>query len=597
MISVPGMPGTPRLALSRSTPRIRTLVVMIASFVAAALIMLFVTYQRLRLGVVLGGGLMLVAAATAGAWWLIRRFRAVEEELSESEAAYRSLVDRAAYGIYRSTLGGRFLAVNPALARMLGYDSPEDLMRVHLNDIYQDPDQRRHLIDQYGDRDVIEGVEADWKRRDGKPVAVRLSGRPFHDEHDAVAGFEMIVEDITERRLLEEQLRQSQKMEAVGQLTGGIAHDLNNLLTVVLSNGDLLAARMDGAPPDVRESLDDLREATHRAATMIRKLLAFSRREKLTKRPVHLHKVVGDAVSVLEHVLPESIALSFEQPQTRLPMVEADAGAIEQMLVNLATNARDAMPEGGELRLSLGLGWLSPEFCLMHGWGRPGQYVRLSVADTGTGMTEEVRRHVFEPFFTTKPPGVGTGLGLAMIYGLVKQHDGYIDVESELGGGTTISLYFPATGERYGPPQPLQQPAPTVMPRGTETILVVEDEAIIRRAAVRVLKRLGYRALTAEDGEAGYEVLRREGRRIALVVLDVVMPRLSGPELHQRMRKAGYRIPVLFMSGYAARSSGGIPGLDPTAPFLQKPWTVREFAEKLRETLDAHYSGVRAERG
>jgi two-component system cell cycle sensor histidine kinase/response regulator CckA len=435
----------------------------------------------------------------------------------------------------------------------------------------------------YADADRIEDLEVDWMRKDGRLVRVQLNGRPIRDAAGRVGAYEMIVEDVTERRILERQLRQSQKMEAIGQLTGGVAHDFNNLLTTVLANADLLTKTLVGHP-EVLGDVGEIRMAATRGAELVRKLLAFSRREMLDLQPLHLSGVVREASEILRRVLPESIEIQvMGDPEAGPALV--DRAAVLQIIMNLATNARDAMPEGGVLRLATVSIAVDEAQCAEWGWGTPGDYVCLEVQDSGLGMDEATRARIFEPFFTTKPVGKGSGLGLAMVYGLVKQHRGYVAVQSRPGQGTTCRIYFPRADVEAG-----TSGAGTVTPGvrlrgGSETILVVEDEESIRRSATRVLERFGYRVLTAADGLEALTVLAREGAAIDLVVTDVVMPRLNGPKLYEQVCRQAHVPRFLFMSGYAERDVHG-GALDATVPFLQKPWQLDALVAEVRAVLD-----------
>ncbi len=506
-----------------------------------------------------------------------------EEAVRRSERSYRTLVERATYGIYRSTPNGRLLAVNPALVRMLGYDSEAGLLAVDLaRDVYQDPEDRRRLIEAYGDAPYVEGVEVDWKRKDGRPLRVRLSGTAVRDETGAVEAFEMIVEDVTERHTLEAQLRQAQKMEAVGQLTGGIAHDFNNLLTVILANADLMAKSLPPEAAELRADVDDLQGAARRGAAMVRKLLAFSRREELRVRPVDLPKLVADLTGMLRRLVPEHITLETRAPD-QMALVLVDPGTVEQILLNLVTNARDAMPSGGVLAITIAEAVIDETYLSSHGWGDPGAYVRLSVTDTGIGMDEATLAHVFEPFFTTKPPGIGTGLGMAMVYGLVKQQRGFVDVRSRPGEGTTVEVYLPVATR---PARAAPAGAAADLPGGSETILLVEDEEGIRRSASRILRRFGYRVLLAADGEEALGLYRQHRADIQLVISDVVMPRLGGTQLYQELHRDPDPPKFILTSGYAARDVGDRAVLERAGPLLQKPWNVDDLLRRVRQALD-----------
>ena len=398
----------------------------------------------------------------------------------------------------------------------------------------------------------------------------------------------MFVKDVSEQRALEEQLRHAQKMELVGQLTGGMAHDFNNLLTVILANAALIEAAL---PPDAAGTRSDLKEleaAARRGGAMIKRLLSFSRRVQFPPQPVDIGELLQDLVITLRTLLPETIEIQVEN-DLALPQVQADPGAVEQIVINLATNARDAMPNGGILRLEARHARLDASHRAQHGWGNPGQYVRLSATDSGTGMDEEVLAKIFEPFFTTKEAGHGTGLGMPMVYGLMKQHGGFVDVQSQRGKGTTVQVYFPATTERVTLPMPAEQTQDVT--GGTETILVVEDEEPVRRAAQRVLERFVYTVLLAPDGQKGLQ-LYRDNENVGLVISDVMMPKMNGAQLQHAVCEDDPDSKFLFVSGYNADELTKTVDMDPTVPFMQKPWTPTEFLTRVRELLDQPQGGT-----
>jgi len=394
-----------------------------------------------------------------------------------------------------------------------------------------------------------------------------------------VVGGIFLTREHTRRLLLEEELRQSQKLEAVGQLAGGIAHDLNNILTVVLGNADLLAKTGPEQEDERRSLLGELRDGGRRAAEMVRKLLAFGRRESITLRPVAPGAVVEDLITFLRRILPENIDIRVEaEPQ--VSPIRADAVALSQILVNLATNARDAMPEGGRFTIGIAQRTLSP--------GHPhppdlppGTYVTIAASDTGHGMDESTRHRIFEPFFTTKPVGQGTGLGLAMVLGLMRQHGGDVSVDTEPARGSTFTLWFPPTSE--APRVEAPAPAPALAGSGAGTILLAEDEPSVRRVAEHALELAGYVVLTAENGKEALEILRARGREIDLVVTDVIMPVMGGRELYAEARAAGFTdVTFLFTSGYT--SPGGADRdfhLTPDMHFLRKPWTLNELLDQV----------------
>lgn len=531
-------------------------------------------------GVIVGGGLLLLSIVSVGCWLLANRVRLAERRLVESEEGFRSIIENAVYGILRCRADGTFLAANPALAQMLGYESVEELARRKMPELYAHPEDYRLLVEDHDDQTAAAGIVTRWKKKDGTIITVRLSGRRFRGSGTPGA-FEMIVENVTERRLLEEQLRQAQKMEAVGQLTGGIAHDLNNLLTTIITNADLAQSSLDSRTPQVRDKIADVRDAARRGAQMIRKLLAFSRQETLALRPIDLGATVRESLRVLERLLPEHIELEAVIGDN--VVAAADAGAVEQMLVNLATNARDAMPEHGKLTITLDRVQLTNEDCRSHGCGA-GPYVRLAVRDTGTGIPQDIMERIFEPFFTTKPRGLGTGLGMPMIYGLVKQHGGFVELKSGPEPGTLVQLYLPAADDATRLEDASERDDVPATSSGSETILVVEDNDGVRRAASRVLQSLGYRTLTATDGVDALATLDRHPG-VDLAIVDVVMPRMSGRDFRDRLRARGETVPIVFMSGYTGEEHS-VADLGDDAQFLAKPWTTHELATTIRAALD-----------
>jgi PAS domain S-box-containing protein len=507
-----------------------------------------------------------------------------EAELRRSEAKYRALVDHAVYGIYSSSLAGRFLSVNRALVSMLGYESEEELLGIRMDsDLYADPSEREQLVAQYLHRDRIEGLEVEWKRRDQTRILVRLSGRLVHGDDGQPEGFEMIVEDVTERRNLETQLRQAQKMEAVGELTGGIAHDLNNVLTIISANLDLIGESLPKGNADLSDDLLQSKEAAQRGRALIRKLLGFSRRSKLEMKPVDVGQLVADLLGMLRRVVPANIEVSLSVVDC--DPIDADSGAIEQMLINLVTNARDAMPEGGAIAITVGPWHMDKLFRAARPWAKLDHCLRLRVEDSGLGMDPQTVERVFEPFFTTKPHGTGTGLGMAMVYGLVKQHGGFVDVSSKAGSGSTIDLYFPFSKGSVAAPIK-EQPARPVR-GGSECILLVEDEAPIRRVARRVLEKHGYDVVVAVNGNDALARFEERSRKIDLVISDVVMPKLGGAGLYKKLSAGGDPPKILFTSGYTAKDFRTSGAIDPSLPFLHKPWSVNELLDKVREVLDS----------
>jgi signal transduction histidine kinase/CheY-like chemotaxis protein len=391
------------------------------------------------------------------------------------------------------------------------------------------------------------------------------------------------VRDQTRERKLEDQLAQAQKMEAVGQLAGGVAHDFNNLLTVIMSYSSLILSDM-GADDAVRGDIQEISDAAQRAAALTRQLLAFSRKQVLQMRPVNLNSVVTDVEKMLHRLIGEDITLTTNL-DPELALISADPGQIEQVLINLAVNARDAMPGGGALTITTDNAVLSDEHGERHLGAAAGKYVMLAVTDTGSGMTKEVQQRLFEPFYTTKGPGKGTGLGLATVHGIVKQSGGDVYVYSEVGHGTTFKVYFPlmtkatdvmtATAEHRA-----------ITPRGSETVLLAEDDESLRALGARVLSGLGYNVLVARTGSEALRIVAEHKGLIHLIATDVVMPEMNGSQLVEQVLEARPEIRVLFMSGYTDDEVMRRGVIDGQTAFLQKPFTPDLLAHKVREVLD-----------
>ncbi|MBZ0155923.1 MAG: response regulator [Alphaproteobacteria bacterium] len=416
---------------------------------------------------------------------------------------------------------------------------------------------------------------------DGVPSYIEITASPLRDSSgEIIAGIE-VVRDVTERHTLKSQLLQAQRMEAVGQLTGRISHDFNNLLTAILGFGGIL--QMDAASGSrARTYLDQILSAAERAAHLARGMLAFSRQQIMHPEPVNLDEIIINLRGILAHLLGEKIAMRIILKSGSLPVM-ADAGQIEQVLVNLAANARDAMPAGGQLAIETEVAEMDDAFIHSHGYGVQGTYALLSVSDTGTGMEEKVREKIFEPFFTTKEAGKGTGLGMSIVYGIIKQHNGYIDVSSEPQKGATFRIYLPFL---KGQPV-MKQKHPLPSPRGgTETVLIVEDDPGARTFMRIALEKFGYTVIEAAEGEEGVERFMQNRDSIHLLLLDVIMPKKNGKEVYNEIRKIRGEIKALFVSGYAGATieKAGIDYTD--LNFITKPLSPNDLARKVREVLD-----------
>jgi two-component system cell cycle sensor histidine kinase/response regulator CckA len=507
----------------------------------------------------------------------------------QTEAALRELVERAPVGICRSNPAGRFLSANSALARILGYDSPEELLALDLaRDVYADSAERQRLLDRdtYTNREYDE-VEATWKRKDGIRVTVQLNIRAVRGTAGDVEYYETFVRDVTGQRQLERQLLQAQKMEAVGRLAGGIAHDFNNLLTVILSYSELLLEDAPATGPE-REGIEQIRKAADGAGALTRQLLAFSRQQVLEPKVLNINDVVTQTEKLLRRLLGEDVELitSLAEP---LGSVRVDPGQLEQVIMNLAVNARDAMPDGGRLSIETENTEMDEAYVRGHPIAQPGPYVMLAMSDTGMGMDEQTKARIFEPFFTTKEPGKGTGLGLATVYGIVRQSGGFIWVYSEPGLGTSFKVYFPRVDEPVSETARSAAPAPS---RGSETILVAEDVAAVRAVTRQMLERQGYTVLDAPDGEAALKVAAAHQGTIHLLLTDVVMPGLSGRHLAARLTQLVPGVKVLYMSGYTDDAIVHHGILQPGIAYLQKPFTPDALTRKVRAVLDGPDGGT-----
>jgi two-component system cell cycle sensor histidine kinase/response regulator CckA len=504
-----------------------------------------------------------------------------EQALRRSETCYRSLVQTAVYGIYRASLEGHFLDVNPALIGMLGYNSALDVLELDpQKDVFVDPGDHTRLVDEFRRTGRMDGFEVRWKRKDAAIITVRISGR-------AVAGdeptdvLEGIAEDITERRVLEDQFRQAQKMEAVGRLAGGIAHDFNNLLMVISGYTEVMLDQLSLGHP-LHAKAEAIQQASDRATTLTRQLLAFSRKQLLELKVIDVNAIVADMERLLRPLIGEDIELTTSLAPA-VGCTRADAGQLEQVIMNLVVNAKDAMRNGGKISIRTASVTLDDSYRPENTFIKNGPYVMISVSDNGEGMDRETQARIFEPFFTTKEKGKGTGLGLSTVYGIIKQSGGYVFVQSELGRGTVFTIYFPRVDE---PSEAIgATPVALAAVGGTETVLLVEDEDSVRQLVRETLESRGYRVLEAANGADALTLAAAHSDPIHLVITDVVMPGLNGHELVQQLQPARPGLKVLFLSGYAQDAFPSTAAADSQKTFLQKPFTLQNLTRKVREIL------------
>ncbi len=479
-------------------------------------------------------------------------------------------------GNYISTPDGELLACNEAFARIYGFGSVEETLKHHANTFYALPEDRETFLVRLRSERRLARYECELRRRDGTTLHTIDFVEGVFDGTGELVEIHGSCYDDTVRKALEDQLRQSQKMEAIGRLAGGVAHDFNNLLTVIGGYSELMLALLSPSDP-LRASAQEIRDAAERAAGLTRQLLAFSRKQILQPRRVSLNELVANLERMLRRLIGEDIELATELAGD-LPSVVADPGQLEQVVANLVVNARDAMPHGG--RLTIATSTAAPPWST-----EPGECVALTVADTGCGMDEQTRSHIFEPFFTTKPAGHGTGLGLATVYGIVQQSRGSIEVQTEPGCGTTFHIYIPASAATAEPAQARSAAEPKR--RGAETILLVEDEDSVRKLAATALRQYGYKVLEARGGGEALLIAESHGGPISLVVSDVVMPQMNGRELVERVQSTRPETKVLYMSGYTEDDVLRRGVSEERAAFLAKPFGPDDLARKVREVLDS----------
>jgi PAS domain S-box-containing protein len=513
-----------------------------------------------------------------------------EEELRATYGKLQALIEASPLAIAALDPEGNVTMWNPAAERMTGWNEQEALGR-SLPIVPKEKKREFHaLLARAMGGEPLTGVEVRRQRKDGSPIDLSLWTSPLRGHKGVVTGVMAVLADITERKRMEEalrkseeQLRQSQKIEAIGRLAGGVAHDFNNLLTAIRGYADLLLHKLEGASP-MRRDVEEIQKAGERATSLTRQLLAFSRKQVLQPKVLDLNAVVAGMDGMLRRLIGEDIDL-VTALKPGLWNVQVDPGQVEQVILNLIVNARDAMPKGGKVTVETANVELDDRYARRHAVVKPGAYVMLAISDTGTGMDELTKSRLFEPFYTTKEKGKGTGLGLSTVYGIVKQSDGYIWVYSEIGKGAMFKVYLP----RFGGPSPEEnrEKASGSSPNGRETVLLVEDEEAVRALVRSILEGNGYTVLTASDGMEALNVGRSHGTPIHLILTDVVMPRMGGREAAESLAPHLPGVKVLYMSGYTDEAIVHHGVLEPGIPFLEKPFTPDALLRKVRQTLDA----------
>ncbi len=523
--------------------------------------------------------------------------RKAESEMRQSEARFRSSFRNTLSGMLMTELTGGIIEVNGAFCRMLGYDEDE-LRGMNWRDVTHPEDMQdseRAVEDVVSGREPAGHITKRYVRKDGETVWAESAFSPVRDPNGEPLYFVTQVQDVSEKKraeqekeVLESQLRQSQKMDAVGRLAGGVAHDFNNLLAVIMNFAGFVKDELESDDPR-REDIEEIRKAADKGARLVKQLLAFSRKDVAQPEVIDLSEVVSEMQKLLARTIGEDVQLDLNQERDLWPVV-IDSGQIEQVLMNLAVNARDAMPQGGSLMIQTANVVADESTLQQHPGMAAGEYVTLVVHDSGLGMAEDIQAHIFEPFFTTKPRGEGSGLGLATVYGIVRQAGGYISVYSEPSHGSAFRIYLPAAKERVLDVDPS---AASVSRRGRgETILVAEDEDSVRRLVTRMLTDAGYKVLPASCGDEALKVFEIHSGPIDLVLTDVIMPKMSGKELIDVIREAQPEVKALYMSGYTDEIIAQQGLLGPGVEFIQKPFEKEELLDKVVQILAGRASGA-----
>jgi two-component system, cell cycle sensor histidine kinase and response regulator CckA len=505
-----------------------------------------------------------------------------ERALVESELNYRALFQESRDAVVITSREGRVIDANHAFIELFGFNE-EEVRNMDILRIYPDPEMRKQFQQDIEKTGSLKDYEVKRRRKDGTEMDCLISSTVRSDDQGNIIGYQGIISDITDRKRLEKELLHAQKMEAVGTLAGGIAHDFNNLLQVTMGYSELLLSEKKQTDPEYQD-LGKILEAAQTGADLVQRLLAFSSKTEIKQRPISLNHQIEKAKKILSRTIPRMIEIELHLSDSLSP-INADPAQIEQVIMNLALNARDAMPEGGRLTISTENTTFDDQYCSNHPGLEPGGHVLLTISDTGSGMDKETLENIFDPFFTTKAVGRGTGLGLAVVHGIVQQHGGDINCESEPGKGTIFRICFPALEEKLYASETSR--APIKLPRGTETILLVDDEDYVRDLGERILRRWGYNVLLATNGKEALEIYLKERDNISLVILDLIMPEMGGKLCMKELFEIDPTARILVASGY---ESGGGP-LDArqagAAGFIRKPFNVNQILQNVRKIIDS----------
>ncbi len=513
-----------------------------------------------------------------------------EQALLESEERYRTLFEDSRDAIYLITKEGNFVTVNKAVLNLLKF-TKEEISSLNIRDIYTDPDEREKFRDIIDTKGSVRDYEVKLKNKKGEVLDCLLTASIKKDSDGTILGYQGIIRDITARKKAERekeqiqaQLFQAQKMEAIGILAGGVAHDLNNMMTAVQGFTDMAMMKTDAESP-VYSDLEEVVTASSRATELTRQLLLFSRKQPMAFQTVNTNDVIRQLIKMLKRLIGEDVIIKTHLISD-LNMVRADAGNLEQVVMNLALNARDAMPEGGQVSIKTNNITIDDDYCEHHSEAAPGKYIQIIVEDNGSGMSDETVEHIFDPFFSTKGPGKGTGLGLSVVYGIVKQHEGWIDVESEIDVGTRFVVYIPARKGKVTESGKEKSTFAQYQGKG-ERILVVEDEVSVRDLIMRVLDKNGYKGKSANDSEEALKIFKKEKGAFDLVLSDVVLPGQSGIELVEILKKRKPDLKIILSSGYPDKKSQWDIIQERGYRFLQKSYTLSVLLKAIREELDS----------